>query len=108
MTREEAFRKNFPEYCCDKKCLSPYFDIFCAGLEIEKSQMYEKTVKPMQEQIENMKCCANCKYGFCSCSSESIEKDGKRTRHCWNDEKEMYCDVGNGKNAKYQCWELEE
>lgn len=62
MTREEAFRKNFPEYCRGEECLSPYFDLFCAGLEIENSQMYEKTVKPMQEQIEKMKCCYNCKH----------------------------------------------
>lgn len=55
MTREEAFKKNFPEYCRGEECLSPYFDLFCAGLEIEKSQMYEKTVKPMQEQIEKAK-----------------------------------------------------
>ena len=55
MTREEAFRKNFPEYCCGKEFLSPYFDLFCAGLEIENSQMYEKTVKPMQKQIDKAK-----------------------------------------------------
>ena len=55
-----------------------------------------------------MKCCHNCKYGFCHWSSESKDKDGKVTRHCCNDEKEKYCDVGNGKNAKYQCWELVE
>ena len=67
MTREEAFRKNFPEYCRGEECLSPYFDLFCAGLEIEKSQMYEKTVKPMQEQIEIMKNQWNCKNnnGYC-------------------------------------------
>ena len=60
MTREEAFRKNFPEYCRGEECLSPYFDLFCAGLEIEESQMYEKTVKPIQEQIEKMKNTRNC------------------------------------------------
>ena len=67
MTREEAFRKNFPEYCRGKECLSPYFDLFCAGLEIEKSQMYEKTVKPMQQQIEKMKCCGNCSHSYDDC-----------------------------------------
>jgi hypothetical protein len=34
MNREELFKKNFPEYVTEKgMCLSPYWDIFCAGLK---------------------------------------------------------------------------
>lgn len=67
---------------------------------------YKNQVADLKKQIEKMKCCSNCKYGFCHWSSESFDKDGKVTRHCWNEEKEMYCDVGNSKDAKYQLWEL--
>lgn len=31
MSEEEIFRKNYPEYCRGEVCLSPYFDLFCAG-----------------------------------------------------------------------------
>ena len=34
------------------------------------------------------------------------DKDGNRTFHNWNEEKQAYCDIG--KNGKYQCWEIEE
>ena len=65
----------------------------------------EKIIKEMGEQIEKMKCCENCKYGYCGWSSESII-DGKRQCHAWNKEKEEYCDIGY--QGKYQCWELKE
>ena len=60
--------------------------------------------KELKEQIEKMKCCGNCRFNYCERSSERIDKDGNRTFHCWNEDKEKYCDVG--KNGKYQCWEL--
>ena len=60
--------------------------------------------RKLEQQIEKMKCCNNCRFGYCERSSESIDKNGNRTFHCWNEEKEKYCDVG--KNGKYQCWEL--
>jgi hypothetical protein len=62
----------------------------------------------LKEQIEKMKCCENCKYGFCSWSSTSIDKNGRKTVHAWNEEKQAYCDIGNSNNAKYQCWEIKE
>ena len=63
--------------------------------------------KELLEQIEKMKNCQNCKWQYCECSSAFIDKDtGKETKHCWNEEKEKYCDVGF--EGKYQCWELKE
>lgn len=63
-----------------------------------------EATKELQQQIEKMKRCSNCKYGHCGGSSISIDKDGNRTFHNWNEEKQAYCDIG--KNGKYQCWEL--
>ena len=62
--------------------------------------------RKLEAQIEKMRCCGNCRFGYCERSSERIDKDGNRTFHCWNQEKEKYCDVG--KNGKYQCWEIKE
>ena len=52
MTREELFRKNFPEYCRGEECLSPYFDLFCAGIEIATEENY--TIE--QKKIACEKC----------------------------------------------------
>ena len=65
-----------------------------------------KRIAELKQQIEKMKCCANCRFGYCERSSECIDKDGNKYFHCWNEEKEKYCDVG--KNGKYQCWELDD
>ena len=41
MTREELFKKNFPEYVTEKgTCLSPFWDIFCAGLEAGETKQH--------------------------------------------------------------------
>ena len=86
MTKEELFRINFPEYCTKKECLSPYYDIFEAGVVIATCEMNKITVQPLQnhiaelteenralvsgqqllketleKKIEKMKCCENCK-----------------------------------------------
>ena len=65
MTKEELFKRNFPDYCRGDECLSPYFDMFEAGIEIATTQMDVKTIKPLQTQIEKMKCCNNCKLYQC-------------------------------------------
>lgn len=74
-------------------------------LQKQNGELTDK-VRMLELQIEKMKCCANCRFGYCERSSECIDKDGNRTFHCWNEEKEKYCDVG--KNGKYQCWEIKE
>ena len=65
----------------------------------------ELKIRSLEEQIEKMKCCGNCRYIPCSRSSESI-KEGRRILHCWNEEKKAYCDIGEG--AEYQLWEIKE
>lgn len=87
-------------------------DVKIADLEWQLQEVakdndyYQAENKRLEQQIEKMKCCGNCKYGHCGGSSISIDKDGNRTFHNWNEEKQAYCDVG--KNGNYQCWELEE
>ena len=74
--------------------------------EVELHQHAEEYIKSLEAQIEKMKCCSNCKHWFCNNSSISIDENGNRTAHKWNEEKQSYCDVGI--NGKYQCWELAE
>ena len=127
MTEEEYFRKYYPDYCYGDRLLSPYWDLFQYGVEFGERQSEKKIeeleetinklreqlalrysledkIKELEKQIEKMKCCGNCKYGYCGGSSISIDKDGNRTFHNWNEEKEDYCDVG--KNGKYQCCKI--
>lgn len=123
MTEEEYFRKNYPDSCYGDRPLSPYWDFFQDGVEFGERQSENQIadikancdlaiegrdvkIKELEQQIEKMKCCGNCRFDYCERSSESIDKDGNRTFHCWNEEKEIYCDIG--KNGKYQCWEIKE
>ena len=76
-------------------------------LQEQNSHMFN-TIALQEQQIEKMKNCNNCKYGFCSWSSESIDKNGRRTCHAWNEDKQAYCDIGSGSGAKYQLWEMKE
>ena len=73
---------------------------------LEKNLKLYRENEELKAQIEKMKNCNNCKYGYCGWSSQSIDKDGRRTCHAWNKEKQAYCDIGNG--AKYQLWEIKE
>lgn len=88
--------KNGHDLSYDPKYREVYDKAYIAGAT--------EATKELEAQIEKMKCCGNCKYGYCGGSSISIDKDGNRTFHNWNEEKQDYCDVG--KNGKYQCWEL--
>lgn len=76
-------------------------------LQEQNSEMFN-TIALQEQQIEKMKSCENCKYRFCSWISASIDKNGRKTYHAWNEEKQAYCDTGNGNDAKYQYWELKE
>ena len=82
--------------------INPKLDAMCEMLKTIHD-LNERN-KMLEAQNKKMKCCGNCRFGYCERSSECIDKDGNRTFHCWNEEKEKYCDVG--KNGKYQCWEL--
>lgn len=51
MTTEELFKKNFPQYVTKGGvCLSPFWDIFCAGLDAGE----EKAKKEIEEEL--LKC----------------------------------------------------
>ena len=120
MTKDEM--KNRISMALKDPILQQGFEIICKeNTELEKENaelkadndarkfamsMSEKVEKQLREQIEKMKNCGNCKYGYCGGSSISIDKDGNRTFHNWNEEKQAYCDIG--KNGKYQCWEIKE
>ena len=65
-------------------------------------------VQKLEAQIEKMRCCNNCSYKHCDCSSQGIDPDGNHWFHNWNEEKEGYCDTGKGKFARYQLWEITE
>lgn len=64
-------------------------------------------IRELEAQIEKMKRCSNCKYGYCP-TSYSSQKDRKVLFHNWNKEKQAYCDSGNGEGEKYQLWEIKE
>lgn len=121
MTKEEKKdeMKNRISMALKDPILQQCFEVFCKNLTVLEQQIADikancdlaiegRDVKIMEleQQIEKMKCCGNCRFNYCERSSERIDKDGNRTFHCWNEEKERYCDVG--KNGKYQCWELED
>lgn len=67
-------------------------------------------IKELKAQIEKMKCCGNCKFGYkCSLFSTQIHKENGveyQTQAKWNKEKEKYCNVGY--SGKYECWEIKE
>lgn len=70
MTDEEFFYKSFPQYCTEKgKCLSPFYDLFEAGVEIATAELNKGIIQSLTKenselkaQIEKMKRCFNCKY----------------------------------------------
>ncbi len=69
MTKEELFKKNYPEYVTEKgECLSPYWDLFSAGIECatyelnkgciqiltkEKAELEQKLAKETDQRIYN-------------------------------------------------------
>lgn len=67
MTEEEIekkFKETYPGYMRGDTPLSPYFDIFCYGIEImeqETDKLLYWANERQKEQIEKMKNCWNCK-----------------------------------------------
>ena len=41
MTEEETFKKKYPEYCCGKSLLSPYWDLWQDGAEFGYNKALE-------------------------------------------------------------------
>ena len=96
---KQKFRELFPEYTVkdSEVCLSPYIDIFEAGIEIATkelqeendkqtnfSKLYLKEVEAQRKQIEKMKCCGNCIHCY-----EGAYHNGFR---CKDHARESVCD----------------
>lgn len=54
MTEEEYFRKNYPDYCCGNRLLSPYWDFFQDGVEFDERQS-EKKIEELGQENERLK-----------------------------------------------------
>jgi hypothetical protein len=56
MTKEELFKKNFPEYCTEKGvCLSPYYDVFEAGVEIATAELNKGIIQSLIKENAELK-----------------------------------------------------
>lgn len=70
MNKEELFKKNFPQFCTEKGgCLSPFYDLFEAGVEIATAELNKGIIQSLTKEnaelkahIEKTKRCFNCKY----------------------------------------------
>lgn len=50
MTKEEYFRKNYPDYCYGDNLLSPYWDLFQYGVEFGERQS-EKKITELKTEL---------------------------------------------------------
>lgn len=56
MTREECFKVNFPKYVTEKgECLSPYFDLFNAGVELATYELYKGCIQTLTKENTELK-----------------------------------------------------
>ena len=56
MTREELFKKNFPEYVTEKgECLSPYWDLFSAGIECATYELNKGCIQALTKENAELK-----------------------------------------------------
>ena len=51
MTREEIFKKNFPQYVTEKGvCLSPFWDLFDAGIEAATFELNKGVIQVLTKE----------------------------------------------------------
>ena len=56
MTREEIFKKNFPQYVTEKGvCLSPFWDLFDAGIEAATSELNKGIIQVLTKENAELK-----------------------------------------------------
>lgn len=76
MTKEELFKKNFPEYVTEKgACLSPFWDLFSAGIECATYELNKGCIQTLTKENAELKArlfctketCDNC--GFVKCGN---------------------------------------
>ena len=55
MTREEIFKKNFPQYVTEKGvCLSPFWDLFDAGIEVATFELNKGIIQVLTKEKEEL------------------------------------------------------
>ena len=64
-TLEDVY-KTFPSGCTEDYKILRAFEM--------GKQASDKKIREMEQQIEKMKCCANCKHYFCMCENVDDEK----------------------------------
>lgn len=56
MTDEEFFYKNFPQFCTEKgECLSPFYDLFEAGVEIATDELNKGIIQSLTKENAELK-----------------------------------------------------
>jgi hypothetical protein len=56
MTREEIFKKNFPQYVTEKGvCLSPFWDLFDAGIEVATYELNKGIIQVLTKENAELK-----------------------------------------------------
>ena len=90
---KQKFRELFPEYTVKNSevCLSPYIDIFEAGIEIAteatkeldfkrkaERKIFQGKVDELLEPIDKMKCVQNCEFGYDGQYKNNCHKDYSR------------------------------
>lgn len=56
MTEEELFKKNFPQFCTEKGgCLSPFYDLFEAGVEIATAELNKEIIQSLTKENAELK-----------------------------------------------------
>ena len=56
MTKEELFKKNFPEYVTEKGvCLSPFWDFFSAGIECATYELNKGCIQTLTKENTELK-----------------------------------------------------
>ena len=56
MTREEIFKKNFPQYVTEKGvCLSPFWDLFDAGFEAATFELNKGIIQVLTKENAELK-----------------------------------------------------
>lgn len=71
MTREEIFKKNFPQYVTEKGvCLSPFWDLFDAGIEAATFELNKGIIQVLTKENAELK----ADYEVLSCSVGDFDK----------------------------------
>ena len=89
MTKEELFKKNFPEYVTEKgACLSPFWDLFSAGIECATYELNKGCIQTLTKENAELKagydkamkewrdCFMSCSSPYCADKFRNIQCSG--------------------------------